>query len=550
MCYNIALFRIWNEVDRIMKLLSLFLFTFLLTTVAIADQQPAVQSHQKSQAFTHILKESNDNHHLLQPVYLTNETWTQAFLDMNQLIANEYALTQHKNINWDQLKNKYLPLITTAQLNNDKAAYYQALRSYILELHDSHSVIMPNPDDEAAVDFVTDLVNQHNAGSYGFIINKINDGRYIVSYVEPESPAAIAGIKTGAEILTWNNKPIVQAIKDTNIVWSDEYKIVCPSCSYSPPTQANVDYERSRMLVRGEIGKQADIAWHNPGQNIKLNGTLFAVDDHNISLKTSLYPYNNDDLTTNKKLTERDPSSQIIVKWLSNNYVQLKILDFADGDYEDPDANEKESPLYLYFVKTMQEIISKNPKGIIVDLRGNSGGDGRLAMDFAGFFISKTALFDIKITLYNTDTKDYRSIPGWGPYYIHGQTSYYAGPTVVLTDIGSVSGAEWAALSFQQIGKPILSFYSNTQGAFAGAVGFPFIIMPENFVIMFSSSRAFDQNDQLLVESNAKLEGGVKTNILIPFDAKTAIDINTNGKDSALEYAVSYLEKTSAEKSK
>lgn len=518
---------------NIMKLLSFLFLSSCLVGLTLLSQSAT--------AFTN-LKNANQDHHLLQPVYLTNETWTQAFLDMNQLMANEYALTQHKNINWNQLKNKYLSLIATAQQNNDKIVYYQALRDYILELHDSHSLILPNPDDEVAARFATDLVKQHSAGSYGLIINKVNDGSYIVSYVEPNSPAANAGITTGAEILRWNNKPIIQAITDTEVVWSDEYKMLCPSCSFAPPTQANLDYERARMLVRGTIGTSTNIVWCNPGQNAKRTRTLFAVDDHNvIANKTSLYP--------DPTAKSNDPKTQIIVNWLSDDYVQLKILSLDDGDYGDPDANEKESPLYLYFAQIMQEITNKNPKGIIIDLRGNAGGDGRLAMDFAGFFTASTASFYTKITVYKTDSKDYQSIPGWGPYYITHQPSYYAGPAVVLTDIGSVSAAEWAALSFQRIGKSILSFYPNTQGAFAGAVGLPFIIMPENFMIMFSSGRAFDQNNQLLVESNSKLEGGVKTDILIPFSASTAIDINTQGKDSALDYALSYLKKTFVMKS-
>lgn len=491
-------------------------------------------------------KKPYGDHNLIEPVDLTNKTWTQSFLDMNQLMSIEYALTQHKKINWDQLKNKYLSLIITADKNNDKAAYYQALRSYINELHDSHSFIIGA--DETAVNFASTLAKKNTAGSYGLIISKTDGSRYIASYVEPNSPAYNAGMIVGAEILTWNSKPIAQALIDTDSLWSDEYESLFPSASFTPSTKASLDYEKMRMLTRDIIGAQANIVWRNPGQNITYNKILLAVDDHDvITNKTKLYSSSEvaNSIRSNGGFDPGlDPSKQIIVNWLPNHYVQLKISDLSDGDYGDPDANEKESPLYLYFVKTMQEIVSKKPHGIIVDLRSNAGGDGRLAMDFAGFFTPTTQRsFHIKITAYNVVTKKYQPIPGWGPYFITGQTSYYFGPTVVLTDVGTLSAGEWAALSFQQIGKPILSFYSNTQGAFSGSIGSPFIVMPENFVIVFSSGKAFDQNNHLLVESNSKLEGGVKTDVLIPFDAKTAIDINTYDKDSALDFAIFYLEK-------
>lgn len=65
--------------------------------------------------------------------------------------------------------------------------------------------------------------------------------------------------------------------------------------------------------------------------------------------------------------------------------------------------------------------------------------------------------------------------------------------------------------------------------------------MPKSFVVIFSSSRGCDQTGRLLVESNGKLEGGVRTDILIPFNLTTATDINTTSGDSALNFAVSKL---------
>ena len=65
--------------------------------------------------------------------------------------------------------------------------------------------------------------------------------------------------------------------------------------------------------------------------------------------------------------------------------------------------------------------------------------------------------------------------------------------------------------------------------------------MPGNFDIMYSMMRAYDQEDKLLGDSNAKLEGGIKTDVLIPFDTNTAIDVYSNGKDRALDFAAAYL---------
>ena len=486
----------------------------------------------------HALKTRSADYSLPKAVDLSNKTWSQAFLNMHQLLAHEYALGEHKNINWDRLKDIYFPLIVSAEASKDKAAYYQALTQYMLELHDTHSSIVADSSNEIALNFVSDLIKNHTAGSYGLIINKTNDGQYIASYVEPECSAENVGIQTGAKILTWNNKPIAKAISETDLVWSNQL----PWGAYVPSTKASVMNEQARMLVQNTIGAPARVSWINPGTNKENHATLFAVDDNNfIANKTKIYPYVDSTTGTiknNKQAnSELDPKKSITVQWLQNNYVQLKIMSLDAGDY----ADEKQSPLYLYFVKTMQDIVSKNPKGIIIDLRGNGGGDGRLGIDFAGFFTSvPQAEFYMKFAYYITETQNYQTL-GYG--YINSQLPYYVGPTVVLTDIATMSAAEWLAVSLQRIGKPVLSIYPNTQGAFCGNAGDPRFIMPENFWIMFSSCRGYDQYNKILVDSNGKLDGGVKTDVLIPFDAKTAIDIYTNGIDRALEFALSYLEK-------
>ncbi|MFM0340288.1 S41 family peptidase [Paraburkholderia fungorum] len=434
-----------------------------------------------------------------------------------------------------------------SEKNSDKDSYYQALRSYVLELHDSHTVLLPDPDNKEAINFATGLVNKHTAGSYGLVITKTSASQYVVSYVEPGSSADTAGIQAGDEILTWNNKPIMQAASATDVVWSDQYNFVCPGCSYAPPTQANVDYEQLRMMVRGSVGTTATVSWRSSVSHQTKSIALIANDDQGkIARKTSLYS-----VPASANLSAGDisvvnqgspPETQISVNWLPHNYAQIKISGFDDGDYASFDENEKDSVFYKYLAATVNKVIAARPAGIVMDVRGNSGGDGRLAMDLAGFFTAESqAQFNIRFLFYNTLFTNYLPIPGWGPVYINGQTPNYTGPTVVLTDIGTVSAGEWAALAFQRIGKPVMSLYANTQGAFAGPVGAPFIGMPGNFVINFSSSRAYDENNNLLVESDGNLQGGVKTDVMIPLDANAAIDINTNGKDIALDYAIAYL---------
>lgn len=488
------------------------------------------------------VKTVNEDYHLLSVVDLSNETWSQAFLEMNHLLSSEYALSEQKNINWDQLQNKYLPQIIAAEANqHDKAAYYRALANYMQELHDTHSSVIADEDSQKSHDFLSNLITQNTRGNYGIIISKTyaQDGtHYIASYVEPGSPAAVAGVRTGAAIITWNNKPIDQAVADTDITLGNELNNELEVGFYNPSTQASIDYEKSRTLMQAPIGTAVNITWLNPDTHEVRAATLLAADDHKvIDNKTNLYPY----VSNSPDGSDPDPTTQIKVIWSEDgNYVQLKIMDLTTGDHDNP----KDSLLYQYFLQCMQDITRKNPKGIIVDVRGNQGGNGAVALMMAGFFTNiPQSSFFMKLAYYIVEVQGYLFSPDKA--HIDSQTPVYTGPTVVLTDVGTVSAAEWLALSLQKIGKPVLSLYPNTQGAFCGQAGDPRFILPGdsdvNYWVVFSSCRAYDADGKILVDSNAKLEGGVKTDVLIPFNANTAINIYTNNKDEALEYAKSYL---------
>ncbi|MDP3985687.1 MAG: S41 family peptidase [bacterium] len=89
------------------------------------------------------------------------------------------------------------------------------------------------------------------------------------------------------------------------------------------------------------------------------------------------------------------------------------------------------------FKQAVLEVVSKNPKGIIVDLRNNPGGFLDSAVDIAGEWVEKN---QVVVVEKNDERHDFRSP---GPARLAGI------PTVVLVNGGSASGAEILAGALQ-----------------------------------------------------------------------------------------------------
>lgn len=95
---------------------------------------------------------------------------------------------------------------------------------------------------------------------------------------------------------------------------------------------------------------------------------------------------------------------------------------------------------------TLEGLLAQNPRGLIVDLRGNGGGYLRAAQEVLGRFLrSGNATFEEDRAGNRTPLS-----------IIHGDAAVYDLPLVVLVDGGSASASEITAGALQDYGRAIL----------------------------------------------------------------------------------------------
>jgi carboxyl-terminal processing protease len=155
--------------------------------------------------------------------------------------------------------------------------------------------------------------------------------------------------------------------------------------------------------------------------------------------------------------------------------------------------------------------------GVILDLRGNSGGIGGIAVSMAGWFVAEKG--KVLATIASRDRAD--RIP------VVPRSKTYAGPLVVLVDGLSASAAEFLAGGLQDLGRARL-FGARTAG-FSGRG--ELLELPNGDIFMHMTAQHL-RADGTDVEGN-----GIAPDGAAPHTRASQL----TGKDAALEAALEWL---------
>lgn len=172
----------------------------------------------------------------------SNLSYVELFDKLIADLKQRYAFTELKHINWDAIIKTIRPEVVNAK---DAEAFTVALTHLVATLPDGHVSLSQRP-----ASFATDT-----AGGIGMILGKTDDGKVIARRVLDKLPAAAAGIKPGAQIITWNGKPIDQALSETTLAYNNQ----------SSPLSRLV--QEMRYLMRGPVGTKYTITFQNPGDS-------------------------------------------------------------------------------------------------------------------------------------------------------------------------------------------------------------------------------------------------------------------------------------------
>ena len=450
-------------------------------------------------------------------------SWIEAFDKLHAKFSREYGFTEWKNINWPGLYNQFKPRIEQAQKANDFTAYYITLREYV------HSI----PDGHVHINSLSEIDHQFIGGGFGFSVARLSNGKLVVVWVDKNSEAYVQGMRAGAELITWNGRPVQAVFNEVSTIFYN-----------NTATEEDLVNQKARYLVRAPIGTKLSLSFSSSSGEI-MQALLVAYEDKGESLKRT-YP------TTILSDRLRDlilgvdnplvlPESMVEKKILDGNIGYIKIWGELDVDL----TNTGEAPSTLgLFRAALEEFNQKKVKGLILDIRNNVGGLDSIAADMLASFYTEKTLYEYQ-NCYNVLTGSWEirpdepqetntSDPG---LYIEPTEPYFSGPIVALINSKCISSGEGLAMGVKNLPNgETLGFYG-TNGSF-GLVGDE-VQMPVNIEIRWPHGQSLDRNKQVQIDSRDGV-GGVAPSIRIPMTLENALR-SARGEDVELEQAIEYI---------
>ena len=383
-------------------------------------------------------------------------------------LDSDYFDPTYGGLNWKSITDSFRPKIKAYRTND---TLYYLLNKMLFSLGVSHLAYLPQDrlneigDPQLTAD-----------GASGLDVMYLN-GKAIITRIFPNSPAYEMNLRPGYEIIEINNKPIKE-IADKRI------KIPTP-----PYNERN-----TTMMITSDILKEL---YGTPSRIIRMRYS----DSENLS-KEIEFP-----------LMKREQNKALILNNLPMLYTTIdsRIINNNIG-YIHFDIFH---PVLLdTIIKCIKEY--NNLPYLILDIRGNNGGEFNTRKTIAEQFVDKRTLF-----------WRYKSRRGIDDVFLEPADKPFTGKLIILIDERSCSSSEEFSGGMKTIGRATIIGKRTTGKVLTMKV----VTLPDGGLFLYPFA-------QTLTSKNEVLEGmGVIPDIIVELKIEDLLA----GKDSQLEAAINFI---------
>jgi C-terminal peptidase prc len=386
----------------------------------------------------------------------SDESYLEAWDRLFQRTRETYPFTADKAIDWNSVYKQITPLIKRASSDLEFGLGIANFGSLIPDTHVGYGSV--------------DVMRAFLVGGVGISRMVVtDDGEVVILGVEPDTPAAAAGIQPQDILVTVDGTPALQVLDETPLLLN------------SASTEHGRRYLQAATMLQGPLDSRVTLTWR-AADGTEYTQTLTRVFD--ISSITSLFALDDDEAPV------------ITARLLDSGIGYIRVRSFA----------EEVSQADALFANALQDLVNAGASGIVLDVRGNGGGLVQLSMSMAGHFFSDyIRLFD----LYYAD--------GQGEFAFRGSvevlesTPHYDGPVAVLVDEMTGSAADMFVYAMQTDSRAVVVGHTPTAG-FTGEVSNGQYILPGNVRMQIPTGRTVDPLTGITL-----LEGtGVLPNVQVP----------------------------------
>jgi carboxyl-terminal processing protease len=394
-----------------------------------------------------------------------NNIYLNTFEVVWKKLNETYYDSTFGGLNWKEAYDRYLPQISTAE--NDEE-YYRLVNRMLWELKVSHTNLVP----PGRMALSEPLVCAE--GSPGFDIRLLN-GVAVVTSVRPRSPAGEAGLRPGYVIHSIDEMPVEQIVQEAE-------------SSMRPPYNLS---GRTAIMTKAILGR----VYGASGTEV----TVSYSDEKGQKVEKKL-------LRTKRSGVAVGPNG---ILYLAVDF-EVKRFDNGIGYMR---LNTFQPPLTAQISAAIKSL--GDVTGIILDIRGNSGGEIEGMPDL---FLPERKLLYLR-----------RTRKGETKVFIDPAEDAFSGQLVLLVDQLSGSASELFAGSLQAAGRAVVIGERSTGAVMESDM----MIFPTGAIFMYPVA-------QVATPDGKVLEGhGVAPDIEVGLDREMLL----KGVDSQIDSAIRYLEK-------
>jgi C-terminal processing protease CtpA/Prc len=418
----------------------------------------------------------------------SNLSYSEAFEAMLEKMRTEYAFTELKVIDWDQLASEYRPLFEAADEVGDPEMYLFALRDFLWSIPDGHIGM------DTSV--FSSQFREEVSGGLGFAMRELDDGRFIVDFLLPGGPAEAAGMQLGAEVIAIDQTPVAEVVEDT-IPWSSPFS-----------TEHNLRLEQARYATRSPFGSQIEITYQNPDE-AERNAQLQSVSEFE--------SFDHGSFSAERTGYELP----VEFEFIEDGYGYAVMSSFFDD----------EVLTIQLWERMIQDLNATNSPGLIIDMRYNGGGSGFLADQMAAYFFDEE-LSTGNSGFYDDSTGDFYTDPGDERFLFPPREELrYTGSVAVIVGPSCASACEFFSYAMTLEDRAIVVGQYPSAGLGGSVEDF---LMPEMNSVRFTIGRAVDPEGEIHIEGT-----GVVPTVQVPLTEEIVL---ASESDPVLEFALDALQ--------
>ena len=423
----------------------------------------------------------------------SDQSYSDAFNSLVDLLTKEYAFTEYKEIDWEAKRTEFLPLFEAAATDEDARAYQRALRDFGWSIPDGH----------VSGAFVSEDFQQAIAGGLGIAIRETDEGSVIVNFVGEGSPAETAGITLGTEIVAIDGVPIGDAIGNA----------VAFSAPFS--TEHFKRLQQMRYAVRFPIETEVELTWID-AEGEEVTETMTVIGEYDsFSFSSFARGTTGFEIPVEYKLLEAD-------EYGDNDYGYAKIDSFSDNSV-------LTIQLWERLIRTLKQYAVG---GLIIDMRQNGGGSGFLADQMAAYFFQEPHVLG-NSGFYDEDRGEFYFDPeGQDRYYLPAEDLRYDGEVAIIVGPFCLSACEFFSYDMTIDDRATVVGHYPT-GGLGGSI--KSIKMPDEEYFTYTIGRAVDADGEIHIEGK-----GVPPSVQVTITEENLLA--DEDEDVLLDAAIAHLD--------